>query len=127
MTRAAAALGLLVATSTAAVAVETLKRTATPGAFLRVAAHHDIDEAGCIPRDPPSVVVTTQPKKGSTLIGLELTTIPDGKCRGTMVDTRVLLYMAEDITGGDDRFEYEVGHSASRVEKFAVAVRIPKR
>lgn len=127
MTRTAVALGLLLASTATVGAVETLKRTATPGAFLRVARHHDIDETGCIPRDPPSLVVTAQPKKGSTLIGLELTTIPDGKCRGTMVDTRVLLYMAEDANGGDDRFEYEVGHSPLRVEKFAVQVRIPKR
>lgn len=127
MNRATTALGLLLASSTAALSAETLKVTATPGVFVRIATHHDIDEATCIPRDPPALVVSTPPKKGSTLIGLELTTVADGKCRGTMVDARILLYMAEETAAGDDRFEFEVSHSAARFDKHTVALRIPKR
>ncbi|TBW36992.1 hypothetical protein EYW49_12635 [Siculibacillus lacustris] len=123
--RAAAVLAaLLLMTPVGAQAAERLERTAIPGVMLSVFAHKDVDPERCVPSDAPEVTVLTQPKKGSTVIGIALSTVSEGSCKGTMVDARVVAYSAAPDASGDDRFEYSVRHADQKVETYAVIVHI---
>lgn len=120
----AALLLVLMLPAANAPAAETLRREAVPGVWVQISTDWDMDYSGCLPDDAPEIVVSKAPSRGETLIGLALTQIPDGICKGTMVDARVLLYKANEATSGEDRFEYRVKHANGKSDDRRTVVKI---
>jgi hypothetical protein len=114
----------LAVSAAAAPAAEPAKREVVPGVWVTISTDFDMDYAGCLPDDAPEIVVSKPPAKGETLVGLALTRIDDGTCKGTMVDARILLYKANEATSGDDRFEYRLKHANGKSEDRKTVVRI---
>lgn len=126
--RGCVAVGVLVAALIVAAlpgrAAEPAKRDVVPGVWVTITSAFDMDYSGCLPDDAPEIVVSKPPAKGETLVGLALIRIEDGVCKGTMVDSRILLYKANEATSGDDRFEYRLKHADGKSEDRKTTVRI---